>query len=107
MSSQTQSRVRKHLYLVTEHEDENVVGGVKIFDTRLSRSAKNSETPITVLDEENGSFRTAGKQVSMGYVDFDSEEDYEARIGDEMERKLAEIDAKHIEKAGLDPEEYQ
>jgi len=97
--------MRKHLYLVTEHENEDHVGGIKITDTRLSRSSKNSETPWHKFDEEEKDFVVAGKQVSMGYVDFEDEEDYEDRIADEIQRKLAEIDSEHLEKAGLEPQE--
>jgi len=97
--------MRKHLYLVTEHEDEGRLGGIKIMDCRLSRSKKNAETPIHTFDKEGGKFNVVGKQVSMGYVDFDDEDDYEEKIGDEIKRKLNEIDTKWLEKAGLEPEE--
>jgi hypothetical protein len=105
-ASETTS-VRKHLYLITEHENDDRVGLVTVLDTRLSRSAKNEETPIHVLDEEAKDFRTVGKQVSLGYVDFESEQDYEKAFADELDRKLAEIDDCHLHKAGHDPAEVE
>lgn len=97
--------MRKHLYLITEHEDADWVGGIKVTDSRLTGAEKNHETPFHYYDEENGEFYIGGKQVSMGYVDFEDESDYEAEIEDEIQRKMGEIDTKHLEKAGHDPEE--
>lgn len=97
--------MRKHLYLVTEHEEDDRVGGIKILDKRLAPSSKNEESDIHKFDEETGEFYTAGKSVSMGYVDFEDEADYEDRIEDEIRRKLGEIDTEWLEKAGLEPQE--
>lgn len=105
MPQNQQTATRKHLYLITEHEDEERVGGVSFADKRLSRSSKNEETPIHKFDEEAGDFVVAGKRVSLGYVDFEDEEDYEENALEAMTRKLAEIDEEHLEKAGLDPNE--
>lgn len=96
---------RKHLYLITEAEDEDKVGCIKITDSRLSRAEKNRETPYHKLDEDAGDFYIAGKQVSMGYVDFDDEDDFEENIETELKRKMSEIDGRHLEKAGHDTEE--
>ena len=97
--------MRKHLYLITEHEEEDRVGGVSFMDKRLSRSEKNSETPIHNLDHDKEDFVVVGKQVSLGYVDFDDEDDYEENAVDAMKQKLDEVDRRHLEKAGLEPEE--
>jgi hypothetical protein len=99
--------VRKHLYLITDHEDEARVGGVSIMDSPLSRPLKNQEGPITVLDEEESDFRQVGTQVGMGYHDFQSEAAYNDndRCSEVLKRKLSEIDTKWVEKAGLDPDE--
>jgi hypothetical protein len=97
--------MRKHLYLITEHEEQDRVGGISITDSRLSRASKNDETPIHQIDHEKEDFVVVGKQVALGYVDFDDEDDYEDRISDEIKRKLAEVDRSHLEKAGLEPEE--
>jgi hypothetical protein len=99
--------VRKHFYLVTEHEDEDRVGGVSIMDSRMSRPLKNKEGPITVLDEDKDGFRDVGKKVGMGYYDFESEDAYEddEQCVEVMKQKLAEIDEQWLRKAGLDPQE--
>lgn len=91
---------RKHLYLITEHEDEDRVGLVKLADRRLSIPLKNHEGPIKTYDESEGGFSTIGKQVGMGYADFDSPEDLEDRVPAIAERKLADLDASHLRKAG-------
>lgn len=102
-----QSSCRKHLYFVTEHEDEDLVGSVSIMDSPMSRPLKNEEGPIHVLDEEREGFRKVGKKVGMGYYDFESQEAYEDndRCAEVMKQKLAEINEDWLEKAGLDPEE--
>jgi len=99
--------VRKHFYLITEHENDERVGGVSIMNSRLSRPLKNQEGPITVLDEDKKDFREVGKQVGMGYYDFESEAQYEdnGNCVSVMKQKLAEIDEEWVRKAGLDPEE--
>lgn len=101
--------MRKHLYLITEHENEDRVGGVAIYDTRFSTPTKNEEGPITVLDEEIEGFREVGKKVGLGYHDFESEEEAEDNEvwKQVIDAKLAEIDARWLEKAGieLDPPE--
>lgn len=100
-ASNQQTATRKHLYLVTEHEDEDRVGGVSFTDTRLSRARKNEETPIHKLDDDARDIVEVGKQVALGYVDFESEEDYEENAVEAMKRKLNEIDERWIDKAGL------
>jgi len=100
--------VRKHMYLITEHEKEESVGGVSVMDTRMSRPLKGEEGPIKVLDEDKKGFKTVGKQVGLGYHDFDTEAAYEDtdRCFEVVKQKLAEIDEKWLRKAGLDPEEH-
>lgn len=97
--------VRRHLYLITEHEDEDRVGSILTSETRFTRPEKNHEAPSYRHDEESGDFVEYGKKVGMGYVDFHDAEDLEENIGDEIKRKLAEIDRKWLEKAGHEPEE--
>jgi hypothetical protein len=96
--------MRKHLYLVTEHDKDDRVGGVKVMDQRMSRPEKNNEGPIQKFDKEAGDFYTAGKMVSLGYVDFEDEQDYEENFSEAVKRKLAEIDERWCDKAGLDVE---
>lgn len=99
--------MRKHIYLITEHEDDNRHGLIEITDSRLSGSSKDEETPIRVRDEEEQGFPIVGKRVSCGYVDFESEEEYEDddTLDAEVKRKLGEIDESHLKKAGHDPGE--
>lgn len=96
--------VRKHIYLITEHRDEEKVGLFKITDTRLQDARKNEERRTKALDRENEAFFDY-KVVGLGYVDFDNEEDYKENAVDEIERKMAEIDEEHLEKAGHNPPE--
>jgi hypothetical protein len=109
MSKQSDGdNIRKHFYLVTEHkENEGRIGRVSIMDNRMSRPLKNEEGPITILDDDKKEFRKVGKQVGMGYHDFESQEAYEdnERCSEVMKQKLAEIDKKWLQKAGLDPNE--
>jgi len=96
--------MRKHLYLITEHENEDRVGGVAIYDTRFSTPTKNEEGPITVLDKGAEGFREVGKKVGLGYHDFESEkaaEDDDIWY-DVIQEKLRDIDDRWIEKAGIE-----
>lgn len=97
--------MRKHLYLITEHDNVEMVGQMKFTDNQLARPEKNEEGPIQVYDKEG--FSKIGQQVYLGYYDF---EDTEAaqdpdRVREVMHTKLAEIDVDHVEKAGLEVEE--
>lgn len=97
--------MRKHLYLITEHEDDEKVGAIMSTNQRMSRPLKNEEGPIHVLDEEERDFRKVGRKVGMGYHDFatdDPDDDYVVQV---MKDKLAEIDQEWVEKAGLELEE--
>lgn len=97
--------MRKHLYLVIEHEKDDYVGAIQISESRHSRALKNEPGPMMVLDDEKEDFRTVGRKVGLGYHDFDGEDDYEARIDDVVQLKLGEIDTEYLEAAGHDPEE--
>jgi hypothetical protein len=110
MSDSSQSsngKVRKHFYLITEHEKDDRVGGVSIMNSQLSRPLKNQEGPVTVLDDEIEDFREVGKQVGLGYYDFEHESRYEDNdhLVSVMKKKLAEIDEHWLRKAGLEPDE--
>lgn len=98
--------MRKHLYLITEHEDDERVGLVAFSDSRKERATKNAESPIHKLDDDAEGWVVVGKEVHLGYYDFDSEDDYEDHAVDVMEQKLGEIDAEWLEKAGHDPSEF-
>lgn len=95
------SALRKHLYLITEHEESGLVGRVVILDHRHSRGVKNEEMPVQTFDEEEGTFGIVGKQVPLGYVDFADEDELHGRLSEEIKRKLGEIDRAYLEKAGV------
>lgn len=97
--------MRKHLYLVVENERHpDREGGVSIRDSRAPRSSKNEQTVQHMRNFETGDEWDV-THVSMGYVDFDDEDEYEEQIGDAVKRKLTEIDERHLRDAGVDPEE--
>ena len=108
MSSEQQEAVRKHMYLITEHENEARVGGVSFMDSRMHRPLKNEEGAITVLDDEKEGFRDVGKKVGLGYHDFESQEHYEdnEHCAAVIKMKLGEVDEKWLRKAGIEPEEF-
>jgi hypothetical protein len=95
--------MRKHLYLITEHENEEYVGTIQSTDMRLDYPLKNEEGAYTVFNEETGEFRDVGKKVGVGYHDFTEEEwNDNSHVADVFKRKLEEIDDKWIDKAGLE-----
>jgi len=96
--------MRKHLYLIVDHEKPDRVGGVSIYDPWFTRSERNTTEPITIYDDEIGGFQKVGERVYLGYHDFDDEDDYEENGADEMQQNLCEIDDSHLEHAGLSEE---
>jgi hypothetical protein len=97
--------MRKHFYLITEHDDADRVGGIMIMDRRHSRAEKNNPGPLQAFDEEKGEFYTKGQAVGLGYHDFEDEADYEARVNDVIHRKLGVVDEEYLKQAGHDPAE--
>lgn len=105
--------MRKHLYLITDHPDEEKVGLLKITESRLRGAKKNEErtlraVPKSAFEDDDVSIPEARFEyrcVGLGYVDFDDEADYDENIADEVDRKLGEIDAEYLEKSGHDPAE--
>lgn len=96
--------MRKHLYLIIDHPDDERVGQVEITGDRKPVSEKNSRTPCDMHDLDTGE-RWSYTVVSMGYVDYDGTREYKQQIGDDVVAKLDEIDADHLIAAGLDPDE--
>lgn len=97
-------RLRKHLYLVIDHPDEDLIGCVRSVERRYARPTKNEEAPVDKRNlDTNESY--VERLVGMGYYDFESERDYEERFAEVAQQKLGEIDREHLENAGLDPEE--
>lgn len=97
--------MREHFYLITEHENDDKVGACKTSEGGTAHE-KNTEREVHKFDKEEGDFYTAGKEVYMGYVDFDTDDPSNDQYADAIERKMGEIDGKWIDKAGLDPEEW-
>lgn len=98
--------VRKWLYLVTDHPDDELVGKVRATDTRYVRAKKNENRPIDRRNLDTGETYEEWV-VGLGYHDFASQQAWEddERFVEVIEQKLAEIDTDHLEAAGLDPEE--
>jgi len=92
---------RKHFYLITEHEEEARVGGVSVFESRMTTPTKNEEGAIQVRDTETKTYMTVGKKVGLGYHDFEDEQEYEATVLEVMKKKIREVDEKWAEKAGV------
>lgn len=96
--------MRKHFYLITEHRDADRVGLVEVTDTRKAMAEKNVAVTGRKRDLDSGEVYTY-RYVSLGYVDFDDEADYEENAGAATRRKLSEIDEQHLADAGVDPKE--
>ena len=97
---------RSHLYLVTSHPNDAYVGLVESREKPYEMAQKNRETRISKLNVETG--ESFGQLVvGLGYHDFDSDDPDPELFSRVAKEKLAEIDAAHLEKAGMDPEEYQ
>lgn len=93
--------MRKYLYLITEHPMDDRVGKVEMSDTIHYRVEKNTEGAIDLRNIDTGD-RTTYMAVGLGYEDFDDGDDYRQRCGRVIRSKLREIDAEHLDKAGLE-----
>jgi len=98
--------MRKHLYLITEHPDDELVGNVESRSGRYPRAKKNEERPIDKRNIETGE-TWEERVVGLGYHDFEDEAAYEdtENFAEVVQDKLGEIDAEHLEAAGLTPSE--
>jgi len=95
--------MRKHLYLITEHPDNEQVGRVELRDRRHELVEKNEEGVVETFNTGTGERREFWC-VGLGYYDFEDEDQYEEAVGDVCREKLSEVDAKWHEKAGVEPE---
>lgn len=95
--------MRKHLYLITEHPDGDCVGNVELSERRHALVEKNSEGVVETFNVDTGEERKY-RCVGLGYHDFADEQDYEENAADIIQEKLAGIDTKWQEKAGIEPE---
>lgn len=96
--------MRKYLYLITDSPEQDKIGGVDIREAPYARAEKNKEVPIDKRNIETNETWTESV-VSLGYVDFENQQEYESEIHSAMKGKLNEIDEQHLVNAGLDPEE--
>jgi hypothetical protein len=101
-SSGGSGTVRKHLYLITEHEDDSKIGKVMLMDRKDLWPDKNSEGDITIFDEDAEEYRDVGRKVCLGYHDFEGQHTIGDELPEVVDRKLSEIDAEWVEKAGID-----
>jgi len=95
--------MRKHLYLITEHPNDDYVGNVEMTGHRYTRVEKNDEGVVDTRNVETGE-ETTYRCVGLGYYDFADEDQYEETAMSVVQEKLTEIDAKWQEKAGVEPE---
>ena len=93
--------MRKHFYLITEHEQSDRVGGVATYDTRFAASSKNEAEPITIHDKDTGEFRDIGEKVYLGYNDFESDDPSNETYIDVIKDKVRSVDRGWVEKAGM------
>ena len=100
--------MRKHFYLITEHEKEDRIGGVSIHDTQSTTPNKNEEAPIRVLDDEKEGSVIIGKKVGLGYHDFESEDEYEDNevVAKVIQSKIRDVDRGWAVKAGVEDTVY-
>jgi len=98
--------MRKYFFLVTEHEDDEKVGCVHVYDSPKQRPLKGDEDTITVLDDDKEGFRDVGKQVKLGYADFEDEDDFEGGASEVMQSKIREVDREWAVKAGVEEIAY-
>lgn len=94
--------MRKHLYLITEHDNEELIGAIQNTDSPYNRGLKNEEAPIHAIDEDKRGFSEVGKRVHLGYIDIneDTWENHDI-LSEIYLDKLKEIDAKWLEKSGI------
>lgn len=97
--------MRRYLYLITEHPDEDRVGKIIVANSpRMTSAEKNKEGVCQKRDlETEDTWRF--HEVGLGYADFEDEADYEERASNVIDQKLREIDAEYLEKAEIDLEE--
>jgi len=93
--------VRRHLYLITDHPNEDYIGKVEAREKAYTRTEKNVERPVDTLNIDTGE-RCTISVVGLGYHDFDDRDDYEESFKPVVDRKLREVDQQHLDKAGVE-----
>lgn len=97
--------MRKHLYLIVSHPDDQIEGTVEVTDRPRQRAQKNKRLQV---DKRNVKTDESYVEtvVGMGYADFDGEEDYEERGARVIREKMGEINNQHLEAVGADPAQF-
>lgn len=94
---------RKHLYLVTDHPDEETIGRVEFAPKQHLNVEKNEEGTIHIRNvetDESYEYQCVG----MGFHDFESEEqadDPDAAL-EVIQEKMDDLDEEWLEKAGVE-----
>lgn len=94
---------RQHLYLTTDHPNENKIGRVEFREEPRRDIEKNEEGVVGVKNKEEG-YTYQYNCVGLGYHDFESKEEAEDldNCFDVIEEKFTEIDDEWLEIAGLE-----
>jgi len=97
--------MRRHLYLITSHPEDEFVGRVESREKAYMMGEKNSENTVDKRNLDTGDGYSMCI-VGLGYHDFESETAYEnpMRFKEVVQKKLGEIDAEHLDKAGVELE---
>lgn len=94
---------RQHLYLVTDHPDEEHIGRVEFAPEPHLTVEKNDEGAVHIRNMESGdSYKYLC--VGMGFHDFDSEEasnDPDVCL-EVIQEKMEDLDDEWLEKAGVE-----
>lgn len=96
--------VRKHLYLLVSHPDEELEGLIESREKPYPTGKKNEVRRVDKRNLDTGDGFTI-KVVGLGYHDFQSADPDGETFTSVAEKKLAEIDDEHLREAGMDPEE--
>lgn len=96
--------MRRYLYLIVSHPEDEYVGQVEAREKRYETAVKNEERRIDKRNVRTGESYSQ-RVVSLGFHDFDDREDYEENFVEVVQRKLTEIDKKHLADAGLEAQE--
>lgn len=84
--------MRKYLYLITDHPNQDIIGQVEITDKPKMRVKKNKEVSVGLRNLESGEKQGKKSIIGLGYEDFDSKDDYENSVSEVVENKLEDID---------------
>jgi len=93
--------VRKYLSLIVDHDNPDHVGRIKLYESPKARLEKNSVSPIQKFDKKAKDFYAAGKEVGLGYHDFEDESEINETFNSVVNNKLLEIDEKWLEQAEI------